>query len=184
MIFREQKTSWRSTADLDTKELTTAIDRFRNYSSKEAGIYLPEPSDLAKGLYSEIKDKVKSSGAHYFKSIYVMLSDGTMANLQMKGAVVQEWGEFTKKTRNRLPDEWVEISSFEERKKGATKYNVPIFKFKQSLTEDESKKADEVFDILEEYLRSYLKQDPEKVDDIETIDAEVVNPEPTNDLPF
>ncbi len=38
---------WRSTADLDKKELTTAIDNFRNYSSSEAGIYLPEPNDLA-----------------------------------------------------------------------------------------------------------------------------------------
>lgn len=37
---------WRSTRDLDTKELTTAIDRFRDYSALEAGIYLPEPKDL------------------------------------------------------------------------------------------------------------------------------------------
>lgn len=42
----EIREDWRSTADLDTGELTTAIDRFRNYSSKEAGIYLPEPKDL------------------------------------------------------------------------------------------------------------------------------------------
>lgn len=38
---------WRSTADLDTAEMTLAIDRFRDFSSKELGIYLPEPSDLA-----------------------------------------------------------------------------------------------------------------------------------------
>lgn len=37
---------WRSTARLNSKELTTAIDKFRHYSSMEAGIYLPEPSDL------------------------------------------------------------------------------------------------------------------------------------------
>lgn len=42
----EIRTAWKSTADLDTATLTTAIDRFRNYASKEAGIYLPEPSDL------------------------------------------------------------------------------------------------------------------------------------------
>lgn len=36
---------WRSTADLDTKELTTAIERFLNYSAKN-GYRLPEPSDL------------------------------------------------------------------------------------------------------------------------------------------
>lgn len=38
---------FRSTKDLDTKEMTTAIDKFRDYASSEAGIYLPEPSDLA-----------------------------------------------------------------------------------------------------------------------------------------
>lgn len=38
---------WRSTANLDTSEMTLAIDRFRNFSAIECSIYLPEPSDLA-----------------------------------------------------------------------------------------------------------------------------------------
>lgn len=38
---------WRSTRDLNTKEMTTAIERFRDYSALEAGIYLPEPKDLS-----------------------------------------------------------------------------------------------------------------------------------------
>lgn len=37
---------WRSTASLNTEEMTLCIDRFRDYASKEAGIYLPEPTDL------------------------------------------------------------------------------------------------------------------------------------------
>ncbi len=41
----EAREDWRSTADLDTGETTSAIDRFRNYASKEAGIYLPEPDE-------------------------------------------------------------------------------------------------------------------------------------------
>lgn len=139
--------------------------------------------DIIKGLYSEIKDKVKASGAHYVKSVYIMLPDGTMANVQMKGAVVQEWWEFCNKKRRRLTDEWVSVESSEERKKGATKYNVPIFKFKQSLTEDESKQADAVFDELESYLKSYLSLPLQPENDIETIYAEEVKPEP-DDLPF
>lgn len=43
----EVRERWKSTSELNTLEMTTAIDRFRNYSSKEAGIYLPKPSDLA-----------------------------------------------------------------------------------------------------------------------------------------
>lgn len=37
---------WRSTASLDTAETTMAINRFRNYSVVEFGLYLPEPEDL------------------------------------------------------------------------------------------------------------------------------------------
>lgn len=35
----------KSTRDCDTGELTTAIDRFRSWSSMECGIYLPEPNE-------------------------------------------------------------------------------------------------------------------------------------------
>ena len=35
----------RSSASLDTSEMTTAIERFRNWASAEAGIYLPEPHE-------------------------------------------------------------------------------------------------------------------------------------------
>jgi len=36
---------WRSTSDLDSKEMTVCIDRFLDYSSKN-GYGLPEPSNL------------------------------------------------------------------------------------------------------------------------------------------
>lgn len=35
----------RSSADLDSMEMTTAIERFRNWSSAVAGIYLPSPDE-------------------------------------------------------------------------------------------------------------------------------------------
>ena len=53
----EIRDEFRSTSDLDTKELTVAIERFRNWASKEGGIYLPEPKDLA--LLNEIEYQIK-----------------------------------------------------------------------------------------------------------------------------
>ena len=41
----EVRDEWRSSAQLDTGEMTLAIDRFRDYSSKEAGIYVPQPHE-------------------------------------------------------------------------------------------------------------------------------------------
>lgn len=49
---------WRSTADLDTGELNLCIERFRDYSSREAGIYLPEPKDMA--LLQEIEKQIEN----------------------------------------------------------------------------------------------------------------------------
>ena len=54
----EMRTSWKSTKDLDTGQLTTAIDRFRNYASKEAGIYLPEPTDMI--YLREIENQIEN----------------------------------------------------------------------------------------------------------------------------
>lgn len=114
---------------------------------------------IAKGLYKEIKDDVKNAGGHYTKSVYVMLEDGSIANIQMKGSVVKEWGDFTQKTRSRLPDEWVIIKDFESRKKGRIEFTVPTFQFDKSLNAKAGKLADESYGILEEYMKVYKGSD-------------------------
>lgn len=55
----EIREAWKSSAELNTKEMTTAIDRFLIYVSKEAGVYLPKPSDL--NYIDEIKIIVKEN---------------------------------------------------------------------------------------------------------------------------
>jgi hypothetical protein len=121
-------------------------------------------NEIAKGLYKDIKEKVNVAGGHYVKSIYIMLEDGTMANLQLKGSSVQAWGEFTQKTRNRLPDEWVVVKSYKEGKKGSVKYTMPDFAFDGSLSDAESTQADEVFGVLEAYLKTYLSKPVEEIE--------------------
>lgn len=132
-------------------------------------------NEIAKGLYKDIKEKVVSAGGHYTKSIYIMLEDGSLANIQLKGSAVQKWGDFTQKTKDRLPDEWVQVKSALEGKKGAVKFWTPEFSFYKSLTEDEANQADEAFNTLETYLKTYLvKAEPiiEDVDDIEEDDLD------------
>lgn len=55
----EIRIDYRSTTKLDTKELSVAIDRFRDYSSKIAGIYLPEPKDLI--ILQEIEIQIENN---------------------------------------------------------------------------------------------------------------------------
>jgi len=127
------------------------------YISKEAMTVKPfKGNEIAKGLYKDIKDKVVAAGGHYTKSIYIMLENGELANLQLKGSAVQKWGDFTQKTRNRLADEWITVSKALEGKKGAVKFFTPEFGFEKSLSTDEAIQADECFNVLESYLKSYL----------------------------
>ena len=52
-IFRREKDDkflghievWRSSASLLQEEMSLSIDRFRNWSASEAGIYIPSPDD-------------------------------------------------------------------------------------------------------------------------------------------
>jgi len=128
------------------------------YISKEPMTVKPfKGNEIAKGLYKDIKYKVVSAGGHYTKSIYIMLEDGLLANIQLKGSAVQKWGEFTNKTRNRLADEWVVVAKALEGKKGAVKFFTPEFGFEKSLTKNEGLLADNCYNILEAYLNAYLK---------------------------
>jgi hypothetical protein len=125
-------------------------------------------NEIAKGLYADIKEKVKNAGGHYVKSIYIMLEDGTLANIQLKGSAVQQWGDFTNKSLSRLPEEWIVVDKAIEGRKGAVKFTTPGFKFDGSLNDTQAAQADAVFDELETYLKAYLikEEAPVEVDDL------------------
>lgn len=148
------------------------------FISKEIMTVKPfKGNEIAKGLYKDIKEKIVSAGGHYVKSIYIMLEDGSLANLQLKGSAVQKWGEFTQKTRNRLPDEWVQVTKAIEGKKGAVKFFTPDFSFERSISDTEAIQADEAFNILETYLKAYLVK-------AEPVVEEIPQDDPDDDLEF
>ena len=148
------------------------------FISKEIMTVKPfKGNEIAKGLYKDIKEKVVAAGGHYVKSIYIMLEDGTLANLQLKGSSVQAWGEFTQKTRKRLPEEWVIVKNAKDGKKGAVKFSIPEFSFERSLSDAENEQADACFDILEAYLKAYLVKS-------EPVIEEVIEEEVEDDLVF
>ena len=139
------------------------------FISKEVMTVKPfKGNEIAKGYYKDIKEKVVAAGGHYTKSIYVMMEDGSLANISLKGSGVQKWGDFTQKTRNRLADEWVIVSKAEDGKKGAVKFSTPSFSFANSINDEEANMADEAFNILESYLKTYLaKAEPAIVEEEE-----------------
>lgn len=128
---------------------------------------------IAKGLYSEIKDNVKMAGGHYVKSVYIMLEDGALANIQLKGSAVQAWGEFTKVNRNKLASNWTVIDKAVSGKKGSVTYSTPNAILGDALNPTEEGSADEAYNTLEAYLNVYLvKVDAPVVEEIE-VEAEL-----------
>ena len=57
--------AWRSVNDLDSKETTIAYERLRNWSSKECGIYLPEPNE------KEFLDHIEAEARKYENKRYL-----------------------------------------------------------------------------------------------------------------
>lgn len=55
----EIREDWRSSKDLNTKEMTTAINRFLDYSVMEFGLRLPEPKDFV--YLDHIKNEIKKN---------------------------------------------------------------------------------------------------------------------------
>lgn len=137
--------------------------------------------DVAQGLYKDIKEKVKLAGGVYHRSVYVMLPDGSIANLQLKGAVVgglkseqavkkidiDGYSEFYNKNNRLLDNQWIEVLSFEDAKKGATKYSIPVFSMGTTITDADNEAATQAAKILQNYVNEYTHK--EAVHEIETV---------------
>lgn len=119
---------------------------------------------IAEGLYKDIKQDITNAGGKYHRSIYVMLEDGTIANLSLKGAVVREWSEFFGGNQSLLDNQWIEINTAKEQKKGSIKYSTPEFTIGNNLTAKQSSQADGVASQLKDYLDVYFKKDEETVE--------------------
>lgn len=140
----------------DASESAIFSNEVKYISTEELNVRSFKGGTIAKGLYKNIRSQIHDAGGHYVKSIYIMVEDGEIWNLQLKGSAVSEWSEFTKKTRSRLGDEWVEVTNAEKRKKGAINYTVPVFRFNTSLDNEQGEQADLVYATLKLYMDAYL----------------------------
>lgn len=119
--------------------------------------------EIAKGLYKDIRSKVRDAGGKYHRSVYVLNEDGNIVNIQMKGAVVSAYSVFMdgdsktgiKGHKHLIENNWIVVNKFQELKKGATKYSVPIFEVGSVFTDSEFKLANEKYKEIENYFDNY-----------------------------
>jgi hypothetical protein len=117
--------------------------------------------EIASGIYKDIKGKVNSAGGVYHRSIYVMLEDGTIANLSIKGAVVKEWSDFYDFSKNTIDNRWVEVNEAVDQKKGSVKYSTPKFALGDTLDTKSVKAADDAGDRVGLHMERYFAKSME-----------------------
>ena len=114
------------------------------------------------GLYADAKTAVQ--GAKYAQSVYALaLLDGEykLINLKLSGAALTAWitlQETVGGSRKLEGNVAVTVSGVEDKKKGATKFKVPIFETDKAET-DEEEMAAAADEKLQAYLDEYLKLD-------------------------
>jgi hypothetical protein len=144
--------------------------------------------EIASGLYSDIRNKVKDAGGVYHRSVYVMLEDGEIANLQFKGSAVSSYSDFFKENQNNIEnDSWCLVSSAKEGKKGAVKFTTPDFKLGDKTTPGQEKQITECVKELQIHMSEYFTPKVARVNSAvnayDVKDTEVVSSE-SDDLEF
>lgn len=61
-LLKQRVGTLKSSSELTTEEMTLAIDRFRNWSAKTAGIYIPSSSDVA--MIREMEVEISKNQAY------------------------------------------------------------------------------------------------------------------------
>lgn len=149
-------------------------------NTKESKMVVKSGSDIiAQGMYSDIKEKVVSSGGGYAASCYIAFKDengelviGNMtmtgsslgggvhkpSDKNMKDIEVGAWIEFTKSAKNDLYKKAIQIIGKDDRicTQGNVKFYCPKFSL-IATTPETDKAAIELNNELQAYLETYLK---------------------------
>lgn len=155
-------------------------------------VYSYGGGEIAEGLYKDIKDKVKSAGGRYTRSIYGMLEDGSIINIQLRGSAVGGlnketainkedvvgWSGFyrgDKKLKLKgfshlLDNQFIEVKETADGKKGSVKFSIPVFEIGAVI----DKKTDALANKAAAKLQAYITA---KFSETNANNIEVVAPE-------
>ncbi len=112
--------------------------------------------EVAKGNWNSIKDKMESEKGKFTQSVYVMLPNGDLANIQLNGASLSTWFEFQKNQTDRFFDNWVVVNGYKDGKNGSVEYTYPVFEWGTTLNTEEQVLAENADVKIGEYEESYF----------------------------
>lgn len=142
----------------DASESGIYSNEIKFTSKEELKVKSFKGGDIAEGLYKDIRSNVRDAGGKYHRSIYVIDENGNIINLQLKGAVVSAYSDFCNENEaTKFESNWIEINKAEDKKKGATKYSVPIFEVGKEFTKAEMELANDKYLEVANYFDKYTK---------------------------
>lgn len=119
-------------------------------------------TEIARGEWKDIKERIDNEGGKFTQSVYIMLPNGEVANLQLNGASLSTWFEFQKNQTDRFFDNWVVVNGFKEGKQGAVTFTYPVFEWGSTLNAEQQVLAENADNKIEEYETSYFGEKEEK----------------------
>lgn len=125
------------------------------------------------GDYKKNKDTIKGLGAKYGKSVYIAVEEDNgfeLWNLQLSGSSLSGalsetvdpeekndgWFNFTRNNKNKLYSHFLQVVESKNKKKGTTKFSVPVFGVAEEIDEKTGKQLDDLDAQLKEYLDYYF----------------------------
>lgn len=152
------------------------------YISRDEITVRSKGGELAKGIYKENKEKIKSLGGHYTKSIYALSENGKIINISLKGSAVSSYSSFMEDNQNNIEHNWLEIREAKELKKGKVEYSVPVFTLGEKYSRSENKRADDAYNSISDYYDEYSSPDSSISDN--SSKKSDIDEEEEDDLPF
>lgn len=149
----------------------------------------------ATGIWKEIKGDSAVQGAKFNASVYIAHKSGNglvISNIAFQGAALNAWIEFIQANKGVMKGKSkVVLSSFADAKKGAVKYQTPVFET-TDITPEEVEVATDLDKELQAYLVQYFGYKPDENGGQATTHAaddvviEDIGDEPINldDIPF
>lgn len=114
--------------------------------------------EIAKGLYADIKDKIKAMGYKYSKSIYIAYKDGKdlkIGNMKFSGAALNAWIDFSGNHKDAIRSKAIKLTGSEQHTTGKVNYFTPVFAI-QDITPETDSQAIELDKQLQAYFKEYF----------------------------
>lgn len=132
-------------------------------------VKLFDGTDIAQGLWQDIKEKVSYNKGKFASSVYIAYKDGDdlkMGNITFTGCSLGPWIDFYKENRDAANSKAVSIRKGEVDTSGDVEFTPPVFSVKD-ITEETNEQAKELDRQLQTYLSSRSTAAPEPEEELQ-----------------